>query len=443
MTNIKNGYELLVGKTSQSYIIPKLIIREKTSINVASFLHKKSTEPKTLEHFTLNNIRISLADNVNVDQESRKDFTKKLNLQSSMRVSSLLFLALNYDYSQLSRIIIVSHQHKDVVKNLEADLKVFYPRAEFLTFAENSPNYIYEDRKTAESGEGRLDGKITYLLSLGSTLEHHRDLVQYFHPHHALMGIDTSSKLDFQFYDGELWIPPFGGSLTKILYIRSKFRSDQYDFDPLRTGSIWDGKIINNALVNFRTNTNENVVYFNPMTGTDTYLFHLYLNDYSHLFAYYTIKTFYEKLGKTVSEEMFQKAFECCVGLQIDRKSFIHEGQVVYAAGILFRTSDKILCVEEIEKSSGNMVFSDPGGKANSDDKTIEETASREFYEEIEKPADMDKGIKKIIYIPIAKYLLYVVICNEIFDSGKGKWVEIEQFKAKVHSRLKSVIHLI
>jgi hypothetical protein len=314
---------MLLVKTTKTKT-PALIIRDRAvaAINIGELaISKRSGEPSSLDSFDLTAIRISKgpASEPVSELETRSALRKRLMLSPSIRVASLLFLALSYDYSKKSRIVIVSHQIESFMEALSNDLRLFYPHASVITLHGNMADHIYADKNPDREIElppkPSPDDENTYLLSLGVTLTHHRDLVRHFRPTHGLMGIETKNEQNFQFYQGEMWISPFGGSQTRITYVRTTFLPEDYIIDPTLAGPVWEGRVIMNSLLRFRHVTNENVAYLHPELGVDLYLFEEFPNDYSHLFAYHAVYEYFRKLNPSSRPSLddFETAFKLAV----------------------------------------------------------------------------------------------------------------------------------
>jgi hypothetical protein len=279
---------------------PRLIPRDKIeSLRAnADISAIRSEEPAFLDHFTLDTIRISTGKAS--DPLSGEDLTvklvKKAVLAPSMRAPALLFLSLIYNYGLSGRIIIVTRQPAGFASPIAADIQRFFPAAKVVLHCGDAVDLLYSICTTTVDHSPQ--GERTYLLSLGTTLTHHRDLVTHFRPFHALMGIDTRVTKNYLFYPGELWIPPFGGSDTKVAYLRTDFTEELYRYDPMLKGQLWDASLIRAAIDPDRNITNERTVSTDPK-GTDSYLFGKYPNDYSHMFCYAALGAFLGRYGDT------------------------------------------------------------------------------------------------------------------------------------------------
>jgi hypothetical protein len=277
---------------------PRLIPRDKieslrANADIATII---SEETALLDHFTLDIIRISTgrASDPLSAQERGAKLTKKPSLGPSMRAPALLFLSFIYNYGMAGRIVIVTRQPASFAAPLADDIQNFFPAAKIILHCGDAVDLLYDVAASTTDSSPR--GERTYLLSLGTTLSHHRDLVRHFLPAHALMGINTTGTKNYLFYPGELWIPPFGGSETKVAYLRSDFTKENQTYDPTLKGQLWDASIIGAAIERFCYITNERVAFTNA-NGVDEYLFGEYPNDYSHMFCYATLIALLEKYG--------------------------------------------------------------------------------------------------------------------------------------------------
>lgn len=296
--------------------VPRTIPKDKieslgASSNVAAI---RSSEPAYLDTFDVTCIRIAIGPKTEplTNAERSIELTKRLAVVPSIRASALMFLTHTYNYEKKARIIIVTRQPPGIVGSIVSDLQILYPRATFVVHAADAVDRLYEMIKSGATDHSPPD-EHTYLFSLGTTCTHHRDIVRYFRPNVALMGIELTGQQSFQFYDGELWIPPFGGSSTRVVYLRVDLDGYDIEEDPILRGSVWSGIDIANALERFKFVTNESVAYINPITGTDTYFFSEFPNDYSHLFAYTAAVQYYQGLGKNPTIDDFEVVFRMVV----------------------------------------------------------------------------------------------------------------------------------
>lgn len=263
-------------------------------------LRKSSCPVNSVAQFSLNTVLAASHNLIMTDDEEDYTPTKTRNVMRSIAVSSFMFLSLNVPVEGPCKIVIVTRNSKSDMLPLLGMVKRFYPssRIEIECFCGEDHDHTLFDTDPTPSRN--------ILLSLGTTLEKHVKLVKKYQPIAAMFGINGSSQTSFQFYDGVLWIPPFGGRNTEILYLSSKTFSVD---NPITSGSYWDSATIANSLRYFKNVTNETVSYINPFTGTPTYLFGKYLNDYSYLFVFHTLLIYFRRLGITPSEEKFQTAF--------------------------------------------------------------------------------------------------------------------------------------
>jgi hypothetical protein len=373
-------------------------------------------EPKFIEKFSLNNIRVNTLD---ADSEPvARRLSKKSQPIPSVRATILLFLAVNYTYERPMRIVLVSPQSASIVESLGAFMRSFYPRATIAMYPENKADHLYENINEIR-GDGADETVETYLVSLVTNVQRHRDLVQYFCPDHALMALEFIHPVSFQFYSGELWIPPF---VNKTLYVRSK---PEATLDPLSEGPIYDGIVITNALRKFKTFTNEDIVYLNPETGSDTYLFGKFPNDYSHLFIYFAVGKYLTKL-KQFSEIAKIRSFDRILGSE--RKNFVYQGNVIYGAGILLKNGSDYLIVDD----------ADPGGRVSDKDQNIFATAVREFTEKL--GISVPPGLKYTEhYVARAKYMIYLADWHGK-EIGSGSWVSRDELLKTSNPRIATII---
>jgi hypothetical protein len=296
-------------------MIPTVILKDKIeALSAGADIAKiRSCEPATLEFFSLDRIRISIGPMADPLSPAERNslLTKKAALAPSMRASALLFLALSYDYAKLGRIVIVTRLASNFASSLATDVQTFFPRAKIVLHSAGAVDRLYDVAATTR--DWSKAGERTYLLSLGTTPDHHRDLVRHFAPAHALMGIEITSSQDFSFYPGELWIPPFGGAGTKVLYLRAKLTKKRREMDPTLQGAVWSGTVILAALDRFRRVTNEMVAYVDPVTCCDRYLYGKYPNDYSHLFCYAALQVYLKKVGYVPTADEELDAFDSLV----------------------------------------------------------------------------------------------------------------------------------
>jgi hypothetical protein len=140
-----------------------------------------------------------------------------------------------------------------------------------------------------------------------------------------------------------------------------------------------------------------------------------------------------------------------------DRKVFDYPTGEVRAAGILLwrramaaqaksgRPGVEFYVVEEGPPEVDQIFLSDPGGKADITDTSILETARREFFEEAHvSPPDDWEGAKEL-YIPEAKYLLYLVPApiGYPYAGGAGRWVSRAELATRRAPRLGAALHAI
>lgn len=119
------------------------------------------------------------------------------------------------------------------------------------------------------------------------------------------------------------------------------------------------------------------------------------------------------------------------------RRVFVYAGGIqICAAGLLLinRSIKKVLVLENGDE---------PGGKVEIVDKTPVDTAMREFKEEVKPTAenlsllyrDVETNVEPI-YVPAAKYVLYVVPVITCPDFEGCKWVSYREFSFNHHERL-------
>ncbi len=311
---LKPPHTLLLGIPATAKA--KLIVRadDKVISSLCDTEIVRSSVPKQIKRFDISDIRINSDVEVISDSEKRTLLTKKLVLDKSILASVLMFLALSWKYGQANRVVLVTRQTPAFIEKLCDDLRMFYPKIDVVVVAKAKMDEIYESFAQGVVTPDESPAP-TYLLSLGTTPVNHVAMVKHFRPKHALMGIstDVDCPINFKFYDGEMWIPPFGGAVTQVTYIRKTFKTSELDVDPTISGIMWNGSTIASALLKFRFVTNESVGYLNPATGTPTYLFEKYPNDYAHMFAYTAVYYFYKKCGTWPPINQFQAAFESIV----------------------------------------------------------------------------------------------------------------------------------
>lgn len=278
---------------------------------------RRSSEQSHLLGFGLGEIRL-LPGDPPTDAERGAACLQQPYLAASMRAAAVMFLAASMDYARRARIVLVTRANASVAEGLAALLRGLFPppqaRVElhsgeqvdalYARIAEDAPEGAPAGAPAPPKGRGR-----TYLVSLGTTRRNHAALVRHFRPRHALLGVESGGAQDYRFYDGELWIPPFGGP-TKVLYLRAEIPPSQLGADPELQGRHWNAQEIATATEYFRYVTNENAAYLNPFTGTDAYLFGEYPNDYSHMFCLWAAALYLSKLeGPPPTEEQVRGVF--------------------------------------------------------------------------------------------------------------------------------------
>jgi hypothetical protein len=273
----------------EASVKPKLVVRDVASMYNADVIQTqtKSKPFPLLRSFTLNSILVQPA-RESVDDSLR--LSKRSDALKSMRALAAMFLALTY---VRKAPIVVATRRDDFSLVL---LRQLFPDVEFVVFFGDALEPIYNATVTSV---WERSGEKPYLISLGTSIAKHEALIAYFKPVDLLLGLDVENCQDFKFYGGEAWYPPFAGYDTKILYLRTSTENDV---------EMWQGNALQQSLREFIYMTNESVVYFDPQTGTDRYLFgsSTLPNDYTHLFCYWLVREIYHRLKRPCKPELHQ-----------------------------------------------------------------------------------------------------------------------------------------
>ena len=299
--------------------VPSMIVRESSKISDAinTFHENNVYQSKDVTRLmTFSDLDYIVRDGEMADRltlrESQMVFKNATVVELSFRISILMFLAQTYDYSMPGTIIIASRHQSHIVDKLRNFVKMLYPSAKIVIPDAIELSTIYDQYKNSSviaSGLGHTvqdihhdirnkhDG-IVYLISLEKSVHKHSNLVEHYKPLHALFNIEVYQNVDFMFYPGNMWIPPFCNG-ENAMFLRSDF-SVKND-SPWQS---WNSDILRAVMMRYYRNTRKNVTYINPFTGSDEFLFDKYENDFSHLFALHALVLYYKKLKTQLLPEM-------------------------------------------------------------------------------------------------------------------------------------------